>query len=173
MDARPTISPATLKALMDIVGPNNIVEMVNSSFAVFDKAGAVHYGPVSNNTLWTGFGGPCETDNEGDPIVRYDRLAGRWLLTQFANYNSNGPYYECLAVSQTGDPLGAYYRYASQYSYFPDYPKIGVWPDAYYATYNMFSGNSFQYAEACAMDRTSMLAGQAAAQQCFTPSSAV
>src|SRR5207248_1743491 len=61
---------------------------------------------------------------------------------------------------------------AFQYAYFPDYPKIGVWTDAYYATYNMFSGNSFQYAEACAMDRTSMLAGQAAAQQCFTPSSA-
>jgi hypothetical protein len=149
-------------------GPSHVVEMVNSAFAVYSKAGALLLGPSNNNTLWSGFGGPCQTTNDGDGIVRYDRMANRWILTQFANAASiSGPYYECLAVSQTSDPTGAYYRYAFQYADFPDYPKLGVWPDAYYVTYNMFTGNTFKGAESCAMDRAKMLLGQAATQQCF------
>jgi hypothetical protein len=153
------------------VGPSHVVEMVNSAFAVYSKAGALLLGPSNSNTLWSGFGGPCQTTNDGDGIVRYDRLADRWILTQFANAASaSGPYYECLAVSQTSDPTGAYFRYAFQYANFPDYPKLGVWPDAYYVTYNMFAGNTFAGAESCAMDRAKMLLGQAATQQCFTTS---
>ena len=78
-----------------------------------------------------GFGGDCQTDNAGDPVVLYDQLADRWILTQFT---SSGPtFFECVAVSQTNDPTGSYFRYAiSTGNNFPDYPKGGVWPDAYY-----------------------------------------
>ncbi len=155
------------------VGPTDVVQTVNSGFAVFTKSGSVRYGPVATNTLWTNFSGPCQTTNDGDAVVRYDRAGDRWIITQFANTAApNGPYYECLAVSATGDPTGSYNRYAFQYANFPDYPKLGVWPDAYYMTYNLFNGNTFVGAEACAMDRAKMLAGQAAGQQCFTTSNA-
>lgn len=148
------------------VGATQYVQLVNTGFAVFDKAtGNVVYGPVPTNTLWQGFGGPCETDNEGDGIVVYDKAANRWVITQFAV--AAAPYYECVAVSQTSDATGGYNRYAFGYgSTFPDYPKIGVWPDASYITFNMFT-STFQGAKVCAYDRNAMLNGQAATQQCF------
>ena len=104
------------------VGPNHFVQWVNLSFAVYSKGSgttppALLYGPAAANTLWAGFGGPCETRNDGDPIVRYDHLADRWVMSQLAIPNNFlgillfGPFYECIAVSATSDPLGAYYRY--------------------------------------------------------------
>lgn len=156
------------------VGASQVVETVNSAFAVFDKAaGSVTYGPVATNTLFSGFGGVCQTTNDGDAVVRYDRAAARWVITQFANAGSTaGPYAECVAVSTTSDATGTYNRYAFAFSSFPDYPKLGVWPDAYYMTYNLFNGNTFAGAESCAMDRAAMIAGRSATQQCFTTSSA-
>jgi len=148
-----------------VVGPNNFVEIVNQSFAIFNKSGTPIYGPVPTNTLWSGFGGGCQTNNDGDATVEYDKLADRWIVSQFSV--STTPYLQCVAVSTTGDPTGAYNRYSFQYGNFPDYPKLGVWPDAYYTTFNMFNGNSFAGPEVCAYDRTKMLAGQAATQQCF------
>ena len=153
------------------VGANHYVQWVNTSFAVFDKATHARvYGPAAGNTLWSGFGGPCEARDDGDPIVLYDHFAGRWVFSQFA-IPSGGPYYQCIAVSQTSDPLGAYNRYAFTYQNLNDYPKFGVWPEAYYATYNMFQstlfGWSFVGTKACAFDRPKMLAGLAATQQCF------
>jgi hypothetical protein len=124
------------------VGPNHIVQWVNISFAVYSKTGVKLYGPAAGNTLWQGFGGPCETQNDGDPIVRYDRLADRWLMSQLAVPNfPDGPFYQCIAVSKTGDPLGQYYRYAFVISdtLLNDYPKFGVWPDGYYMAVNHFS----------------------------------
>lgn len=153
------------------VGPNHIVTVVNTAFAVQTKTGSVLYGPAATNTVFSGFGGACQSTNDGDGVVRYDRLADRWVITQFANAASaSGPYYECIAVSTSPDPTGSWNRYSFQYANFPDYPKLGVWPDAYYVTYNQFSGNSFRGALACAMDRAKMLAGQAATQQCFSTS---
>jgi hypothetical protein len=152
------------------VGPNHYVQWVNEAFAVFDKnTGAILYGPAAGNTLWQGFGGPCEEDNDGDPIVLYDHLANRWLFSQFA-VDRGPPYLACVAVSQTPDPLGAYYRYSFSYTYFNDYTKFGIWPDGYYLTQNMFQG-SFRGANVCAYDRTSMLAGLSATQVCFTTNS--
>jgi len=154
------------------VGATQYVQWVNSSFAVFNKStGAAVYGPVAGNTLFSGFGGACETSNDGDPVVQYDKLADRWVLMQFA-VPTGGPYFQCVAVSQTSDATGAYNRYAFQYSGFNDYPKAGVWPDGYYVTYNIFNGNSFGGAKVCAMDRARMLAGVAATQQCFQLSTA-
>jgi hypothetical protein len=148
------------------VGPNHIVETVNADFAIFNKSGTAIYGPVPINTLWSGFGGGCQTNNDGDPSVTYDRAADRWVIQQFSV--STTPYLECIAVSQTPDPTGAYNRYSFQYTDFPDYPKLAVWPDAYYVTYNMFAaGTTFSGGTVCALDRAKMLAGAAATQQCF------
>lgn len=153
------------------VGATQYVQWVNSSFAVFNKATkALMMGPTTGNTLWSGFGGICETQNDGDPIVKWDNQAQRWVLMQFA-VPANGPYAQCVAISTTADATGAYTRYQFNYTSFPDYPKVGVWPDAYYVTFNMFSGNTFQGAKLCAYDRAKMLAGLAATQQCAQLSS--
>jgi hypothetical protein len=93
------------------------------------------------------------------------------VFQQFANVRSAaGPYLECVAVSTSADATGTYNRYSFQFTTFPDYPKLSVWPDAYYTTYNMFTpgGGAFVDAEICAMNRASMLTGAAATQQCFT-----
>ena len=149
------------------VGATQYVQWVNTYFAVFDKAsGAIASGfPKPGNSIWAGFGGGCQTNNDGDPIVQYDKLANRWILTQFSV--STTPYLQCVAVSTTSDATGSYYRYAFTEPYFNDYPKLGVWPDGYYLSFNMFNGSSFAGARACALDRAKMLTGAAATQQCF------
>jgi hypothetical protein len=157
------------------VGANQYVQWVNASFAIFDKStGAKLLGPVAGNVLWSGFGGGCQTNNNGDPVVQYDKLANRWVMSQFSV--SSTPYLQCVAVSQTSDATGAWYRYSFSYgnSDFDDYPKMGVWPDAYYETFNMFlNGQTFIGADACAYDRNKMLAGLAATQQCFQQNASV
>lgn len=154
------------------VGLTQYVQWVNLSFAVFNKSnGALIKGPVAGNSLWQGFGGGCETNNSGDPTVAYDKLANRWVLSQFAV--STTPFLQCVAVSTTSDATGTYNRYSFQYPNFDDYPKLGVWPDAYYVTFNMFSGNTFVGADACAYDRNAMLNGQPATQICFQQGAAV
>jgi hypothetical protein len=154
------------------VGLSQYVQWVNSSFAIFDKStGNLISGPTAGNVLWTGFGGGCETSNDGDPIVTYDKLADRWVFTQFVVRTQ--PFMQCVAVSTTPDATGSYNRYSFTYPNFDDYPKMGVWPDAYYLTFNMFNGNTFVGADACAYDRTAMLNGQAATQICFQQGSSV
>jgi hypothetical protein len=149
------------------VGSTQYVQWVNTSFAVFNKTtGAPIYGPAAGNTLWSGFGGKCQSNNDGDIIAQYDKLAHRWVMTQFA-VSGGGGSLQCVAISQTDDATGAWFRYAFAYNQFNDYPKLGVWPDAYYITYNMFQGNVFQGPRACALDRAKMLAGLAATQVCF------
>ena len=91
------------------VGPNHVVTMSNLHYQIFNKSGVSLFGPAANNTLWAGFGGGCQTQNAGDPVVLYDQLADRWLLSQFT---SSAPYLECVALSTTSDPLGRYYRWA-------------------------------------------------------------
>src|ERR1035437_3611294 len=154
------------------VGATQFVQWVNESFAVFDKTrGSKLYGRAAGNTLWSGFGGGCQTNNDGDPIVQYDKIANRWIMTQFSV--STVPYLQCVAVSATSDATGQWFRYAFSYgnTQFPDYPKLGVWPDAYYISYNIFNnGSSFAGAKVCAFDRAKMLAGATATQQCFPPS---
>lgn len=155
------------------VGATQYVQWVNTAFAVYDKTtGALAAGfPKAGNTLWTGFGGVCETDNDGDPIAQYDKIAQRWVMTQFSVTNGGtSGYWQCVAVSTTSDATGTYNRYAFSYgtTQFNDYPKLGVWPDGYYTTYNIFNnGQTFAGAKVCAFDRNSMLSGLAATQQCF------
>jgi len=150
------------------VGATQYVQWVNVDIAVFDKTtGALAAGfPKSGNSLFAGMGGACETSNDGDPIVQYDKAANRWVLSQFAVPGGSAGYWQCVAVSATSDATGAYYRYAFPYTQFNDYPKMGVWSDGYYITFNMFT-NTFQGAKVCAYDRASMLSGSPATQQCF------
>jgi hypothetical protein len=150
------------------VGLAHYVQIVNTDFAIFSKSGDVVYGPAPTNTLFAGFGGDkphaCATTNDGDGTVEYDSLADRWVISQFSR--GGPPYYECIAISANNDPLGAYYRYAFVYNDFPDYPKLGVWPDAYYITFNLFR-TGFVGGLACAYDRARMLQGGDANQLCF------
>src|SRR2546423_2425658 len=144
------------------VGPNHVVTMSNLHFQIFNKSGTPLFGPAANNTLWSNFGGhPCQTQNAGDPVVIHDQLADRWLLTQFTSAAVNNTYYECVALSQTSDPTGAYYRWAiSTGPNFPDYPKAGMWPDAYYfSTREFLNGSAFAGVGAYALDRAQALAG--------------
>jgi len=136
------------------VGSTQVVQWVNESFAVFNKSThALLKGPVAGNSLWAGFGGGCQTNNDGDPIVQYDQVNGRWIFTQFSV--STTPFRQCVAVSKTSDATGTFNRYSFSYGnvQFIDYPKLGVWPDGYYITYNIFNnGQTFAGPKTCAWD---------------------
>ena len=147
------------------VGIDHYFQMINLSFAIWDKQGNKLFGPVDNSTLWAGFVGPWTGTNDGDPVVLYDEIADRWIATQFAIHTSNGTYWELIAISKTGDPLGNYYRYAFQFPAFNDYPHFGVWPDAYYASFNMF-GSTVRGGVA-AFERDKMLEGDPDAQMVY------
>ena len=157
------------------VGDTQIVQWVNESFAVYSKAGLRLYGPAAGNTLFQALGAnhPCYVTNDGDPIVQYDKLNNRWVLTQLS-INSGQGYYQCVAVSTTSDATGQYNVYAFNYgtSYLNDYPKLAVWSDNYYITFNMFNGGYFfAGSKLCAYDRNAMLAGNPANEVCFQLSS--
>jgi hypothetical protein len=145
------------------VGPNHVVETVNAAYAIYKKDGTRLVGPNSLRSLWAGLGGACAANNGGDPVVQYDRAADRWMITQIGSLSS--PYSQCIAVSQTNDPTGAYNLYSYSFgSNLNDYPKFSVWPtatnSAYLATYNLFAnGSVWAGAEICAYDRAAMIAG--------------
>jgi hypothetical protein len=148
------------------VGPNNYVEMVNLTFAVYSKTGVRQLGPVDTGTLWSGFAVPDCQDPSGDPVVLYDQLADRWILTQFTTSGLDDPtkaFWNCVAVSTTGDPTGSYYRYAFEtknFQFFPDYPKYGVWTDTYTLTTREF-GPTVEYGIGVyALEKNKMLNGE-------------
>jgi len=211
------------------VGPNHIVQTVNSTLAIFTKAGdrydesgRILYGPVPTNTVFHGFGGSCEARNNGDAVVRYDQLAGRWLVVmpifrraparpdQPVNWTADGgtyvsppgvpgqpgpaaplfvppppdddapppaagarqvppeeegPYSMCYAISTGTDPMGPYYRYEFLRPLFPDYPRPAVWPDGYYVPTS--TGDDVVQKHACVVQRSAMLEGKPASEQCL------
>src|SRR6059058_2880556 len=150
------------------VGKTQYVQMVNEGLQVFDKiTGTSVLGPVAISSIWSGFGGACQNNGNGDPIVVYDQLADRWIISQFATpTGATVPQDECIAISQTGDATGAWYRYGFHLtSNFLDYPKLGVWPDGYYMSANVFNtlGTSFLGPQPFVFDRVKMLVGDATA----------
>jgi hypothetical protein len=212
------------------VGPDYILQIVNSRIAIYskkskkyDKSGTVLYGAVTTKSVWTGFGGACEARNSGDAVVRYDQLAGRWLIvmpvfsrigpgefpdkTGPASVNpvppgqlaktgeasspgvaaalppnppqpppppersqrppekKEGVWAMCYAVSTGPDPLGTYYRYAFERTLFPDYPRPAIWIDGYYTPTS--TGDDVIQKHTCIADRTKMLAGLPATEQCI------
>ena len=151
------------------VGAKQYVQWNNTSFAVFNKTtGALLYGPAAGNTLFQSLGGACATHNDGDPVVAYDILSGRWILAQFVVGASPDFSHECVAVSQTEDATGAYYLYdfVTDSSNFVDYPKIGVWPDGYYMSGHVFNaaGTVFLAGRIFVFERDKMLKGLPARQ---------
>ncbi|HLT46106.1 MAG TPA: T9SS type A sorting domain-containing protein [Rubricoccaceae bacterium] len=140
------------------VGPNHYVQWVNLAAKIFDKDGNLLLGPVPGNHFFQGLGGQCETRNDGDPVTLYDHLADRWVVMQFQISVGNDL---CVAVSATPDPTGAYHQYEFSFAQFPDYPKMGVWPDGYYATTRVFGGG-FTGQQAIAFEREAMLDGDPA-----------
>jgi len=172
------------------VGPDHIVQTVNSRMAVFtkkgkrfDAAGRVLSGPDNTNAIFKDFGGPCETYNNGDAVVRYDQLADRWLLVMpifrrleppaldaaragpAALERPHAPYAMCYAVSAGADPLGPYHRYEFQRTLFPDYPRPAIWPDGYYVPTS--TGDDVIQKHVCIVDRAKMLKGEPATEQCL------
>jgi hypothetical protein len=162
------------------VGPDHIFEILNSNLAVFTKKGKKYngtgkllYGAVPNNTVFAGFGARCGASNNSDSVVRYDQLADRWLIVVpvFTRPpdNPQGPYAMCYAVSATPDPLGSYYRYEFQRPLFPDYPRPAIWPDGYYnptSTSDNLLPDVITQKHDCIADRTKMLKGLPASEQC-------
>jgi hypothetical protein len=157
------------------IGPNHYVQIVNDYYGawvrVWDRGGAQLYDFGMQN-LWPG-GSPCRDQAYGDPVVLYDQLADRWLLTQFTD--STAPYYECIAVSKTGNPTDLpadwwLYTFNVHNSKFNDYPKFGVWPDGYYMSANQFDPTnnwSWEGAGVWVFDRQTMLSGGNAGFQYF------
>ena len=142
------------------VGPSYYIQLINgpggSLAVIYNKADAtVAAGPFALDSLGSG---SCGT-GAGDPIVLYDRLAGRWVLSEFSSSGNN----LCVYVSQTADPIsGGWFGYQFQAPGFPDYPKYAVWPDAYYISTNESSPAVY------ALNRAQMLTGGTATSQRFT-----
>jgi hypothetical protein len=150
------------------VGPNHYVQSVNESFRVFDKSGNPLTPITTFNSFFAPLGGgtPCGNhQNRGDPFVFYDQIADRWVITDFAFPLPANSFWECIGVSQTSDPSGAYFLYALQVdpanpNRLGDYPKFGLWPDAYYLTMNEFTDfTTFNGVRVYALDRASMISG--------------
>ena len=143
------------------VGATQYVQLVNIGLQVFNKnTGASVLGPVGLSTIWAGFGGVCEADGRGDPVVLYDQIANRWLISQFAGTSVITD--ECIAVSTSVDATGTWNRYGFHLgANFFDYPHLGVWPDAYYMSMNVFNtaGTAYLGPQPFAFDRAAMLAG--------------
>ncbi|HPS62543.1 MAG TPA: T9SS type A sorting domain-containing protein [Bacteroidales bacterium] len=142
------------------VGFNHYFQVVNCSYAIFNKSGDKIFGPYGNSTVWSGI---PNNSNDGDAIVLFDEQANRWLFSQFSlpNGSSTAPFFQMIAVSQSPDPTGSWYRYVYEFSAMPDYPKFGVWPDAYYMSTNNFGTGSAGWVGngAYSYDRAAMLAG--------------
>lgn len=156
------------------VGPNHYVQTVNTSIGIYEKStGALMSATTFDSLFGAGnTGTPCDNDNQGDPVTLYDPFGDRWIVTDFAwsNY-STGPFYECMAVSKTGDPVsGGWWFYAWKVengAMLPDYPKLGVWPDGIYLSANVFASSgsgAFQYVKVMAFNREQMQAGNPNAQ---------
>ncbi len=150
------------------VSATQFVQWVNTQWNVYDKATGTPIGaPMQGNVFWTGFGGPCQDTDAGDPIVLFDDVAQRWMFSQFTG---SGQPRQCFAISQTADPMGPYNRYEFVFPRFNDYPHIGIWTDTsgnrdgYYFVVHEFQGNAFGGASFVVVDRNRMLAGAPAAQ---------
>ena len=167
-----------------VVGPNHYIQIINSVFTIYDKSGNVLSGPTSLYALFAAnpaTGTPCDYEFDVDPVVLYDQIADRFIITNLTptsfdvNNNTVGPYYECIAVSKTSNPVnGGWYKYVltADATILNDYPKLGVWPDAYYMSANMGGccGDG-SFVRVWALDRNSILGGGGLTAQAFTVTS--
>ena len=150
------------------VGPNDYVQIVNGGgVRIFAKNGTPRGPAFQLSTLFSAFDPPVSTNNNGDGLALYDRMANRWILSQFAfTSTATPPYHQTIAVSKTSDPTGAYWAYdfITPGNEFPDYGKIGSWPDGYYFTDRQFTNGAAYNGFGCfAFDRAKMLVGDSTA----------
>jgi hypothetical protein len=134
------------------VGPNHYVEAVNDAVVIYDKAGTL-LASFTEDNLWSGVGTtPCNGNSQGDPIVAYDWLADRFVLSWFAfiGDGTSPPFYQCLAASKTNDPVaGGWWLYpvrmdpgtpgSPPVGDLNDYVKVGLWHDCVYLAANEFN----------------------------------
>ena len=141
------------------VGPQHYVQIVNSLIRVFDKTGNPLSAPFKLSDVFAPLGTVCSTRNDGLPVVLYDALADRWLISQTCT--AFPPFRQMVAVSKTGNPLGGYYLYEFVMPgvRLNDFPKFGIWPDGYYMSSEEYLGSNFVGSGAFAFDRNKMLAG--------------
>ena len=155
------------------VGNNHYIQAVNSRFKIINKAGTQLVAPTTYNSLFSAMGPttPCgNNQNQGDAVVFFDHMADRWVISDFAFPAFPGVlFYQCFAVSKTADPVaGGWWLYALQVdpanpTFLGDYPKFGVWPDAYYMSVNMFSNNTtFNGVRVYALPRAALISGAGA-----------
>ena len=153
------------------VGPNHYVQQTNLLVRVWNKAGVPLTAPFRLSSLFAPLGGQCAQPDNGDPIVLYDQLSDRWMLSQFAFASQTAaPYHQCIAISKTPDPTGAYFLYdfITAGNEFPDYPHLGVWPDGYYMMVHQFTlGGPFNGTGAYAFNRLKMLTGDPTANYIY------
>ena len=160
------------------VGPNHYIEAVNSSYAIYSKTGT-QLAAFTENSLWSTAGAnPCNGNSDGDPVVLYDRLADRWILTHFAFAISGGipisPFYQCIAASASSDPVsGGWWLYAIRMDpggvglpavgQLNDYGKFGLWHDCLYMATNQFQFPAGTYAGVAfaSFSRSAMYSGGA------------
>jgi hypothetical protein len=151
------------------VGPDHYVQMVNTLVGIYSKTGTLLVPFFAIHDLFDSVGPPCALTDDGDPIVVYDPLADRWLLSQLCSETTSAREHELIAVSTTGDPTGTYfvYDFVLPNDKQNDYPHFGVWPDAYYMTNNQFDNSVFAGGGAYAFDRAKMLAGDPTASYVY------
>jgi len=147
------------------VGPNHYIQAVNTAIGIYSKTG-VQLAAFTFDTLWSGTETACDDHSQGDPTVIYDQMADRWIIGGLAFATFAPPFYECIAVSRTSDPVaGGWYLYAvrtddAAHPWLGDYPKMGIWPDGLYLTANMFdTTNQFKEVRVWAFNRADLEAG--------------
>ena len=150
------------------VSNDKYLQVVNSRYAIFSKTGTVILAGTPLSTIWSGIPAPYNNTNDGDPVVLWDQVAQRWMISQFS-LPSPSQNAELVAISATSDPSGAWYRYVFQFgNQMPDYPKLGVWPDGYYLAFNQFTNQSAPNGTGgCALERAKMLLGDPTAQMVY------
>ncbi len=149
------------------VGPNHYIQTVNIALGIYNKVTGAPIVKLTYNDFFQGPpGSSCDNNNRGDVVVLYDPQVNRWIVTDFSLPGPN--YYECIAVSQTGDPVsGGWYFYELQANtgdfanYWNDYPKLGVWADGWYMSSNMFrvGDDAWGGVRVWALDREKMING--------------
>ena len=136
------------------VGPDHYVQMTNAAagslLTVYDKAGNLMYGPTNTNGIWS----EVNAFGIGDPIILYDQHAERWILTELAPFETKTL---LIAVSITSNPLDGWYIYAIVSPFNTDYPKYGVWPNAYVVTTNDQNSSCIPV---FALDKQAMINGE-------------
>ena len=157
------------------IGPNHYIQTVNTAIGIFDKTNGARLASFSYDTFFNGTGTPCDNNNGGDPTVVYDHYSSRWIIGDFAWIGATGPYYECVAVSKTADPVnGGWWQYGILVDNvnFNDYPKMAVWPSGIFITYNLFpDAGGYAGPQISALNRTDLINGNPVSIVSFRPGS--